>query len=399
MNKLSLLFAILAGTCAVLDGWPGAMGLAPWTLLTMSFAVMLAVTLLHAGANHLTSGLNSGQYSWQQRMRQRLGLEPAERMREASWLKASLMLLIWGSAPLLIMQLWGLGDVSRKILDRAISAGIPLGELTIVPAKVVLGVIVVALLITLIRSITHKLEHQWLASAQMDAPVREVIATLVGYAAIGVATMFALTVAGFDLSKLAFVAGALGVGIGFGLQNIVNNFVSGLILLFERPIRSGDFITIGSNEGWVRKIRIRATEVETLSHQHIIIPNSQFIAEPVTNWSLRDPTLRITLKVGVAYGSDTQLVKKLLIDVAEAHPLVLNKNQQIAPTPQVLFKSFGDSSLDFELKVFIQDASKRFVVTSDLNFAIDQAFREHQVTIPFPQRDLWFKNAIPNDAQ
>lgn len=395
MIRLTVLLALLALICLGLGYWPQTVAYAAWPLLAKTFGFLCALTLFHAASNRLTDGLNSGRHHWQQNVRTRLGLEPGEKMREATWLKWSTLLLIWGAAPLLILQWWGLGQTSRDLLDKAIRAGIPVGEVQIVPAKILLGIMMVALLITVIRTITARLEHGVLARTPMDPAVRESVATLIGYVAIAIAIVFALNVAGVDLSKMAFIVGALGVGIGFGLQNIVNNFVSGLIILFERPIRTGDYITIGGNEGFVRKIRIRATEMETLDHQHLIIPNSLYISEPVTNWSLRDPYLRITIAVGVAYGSDTELVKRLLLQVAHQHPLVLGPDQTEAPAPVVQFVAFGDNSLNFELKVYVREVAKRYMVRSDINFAIDAAFREHQVNIPFPQRELWFRNELP----
>ena len=175
------------------------------------------------------------------------------------------------------------------------------------------------------------------------------------------------------------------------MQNIVNNFVSGLILLFERPIRSGDYIDVNGTEGFVRKVRIRATEIETLNRQHVIVPNSDLLSNHVTNWMLRDRFGRITVGVGVAYGSDTALVKKLILGVANAHELVMGEDQTQVPHPLVWFADFSDSSLNFELKCFVRDVARRYAIASDLRFAIDQAFREHQVTIPFPQRDLWIR--------
>ena len=395
MSRLSVLIAVLALLCQALARWPDAPAWFDWGLLSHSLAIVLIGSVFHALVGSLVDGLNTGRFGWQRALRARLGLEPDEPMREAAWLKWSLALLVWGVVPVLILEAWGLGEVSRQLISRAAEAGISIGSVQIVPAKLLLGVVAMTVMITTARLLAHRLEHRWLANAQVEPSLRQTIATLFTYIAAIVAIMFGFTVAGFDLSSLALVAGGLGVGIGFGLQNIVNNFVSGIILLFERPIRPGDFITIAGNEGFVQRIRIRATEIETLNHQHIVIPNSQFIAEAVTNWSLRDPYLRITVGVGVAYGSDTQKVKRLLLEVAEAHPMVMGANQSEAPSPVVLFTAFGDSSLNFELKCFIRHVAKRHQVTSDLNFAIDEAFRTHGISIPFPQRDLWFRNAPP----
>jgi small-conductance mechanosensitive channel len=188
---------------------------------------------------------------------------------------------------------------------------------------------------------------------------------------------------GINLTGLAFFIGILSVGIGFGLQNIANNFVSGLILLFERPIKPGDMVSVGDTEGRVQEIQMRATTVLTRDNVTIIVPNSQLVSEKVINWSHKDPKVRIHIPIGVAYGSDVQLVTELLLKVAKGHPQVMDE-----PPPNVWFVDFGDSSLNFELLVWINNPILRKQIQSDLNYAIDAVFRQHNVTIPFPQRDL-----------
>lgn len=208
---------------------------------------------------------------------------------------------------------------------------------------------------------------------------------LVSFLFLIVAVMMALNILQIQLTGLTVVFGFLSVGIGFGLQNITSNFISGIILLFERPIRVGDRITVGDTVGLVRAINIRATLITTADNVDVIVPNSEFIEKAVINWTHRDKTIRLRVPVGVAYGSDTQLVKQLLIEAAKAHPKVLEQ-----PEPFVRFIQFGDSSLNFELLAWIPDAVFRLDVVSDLNFSIDDAFRANSVTIPFPQRDVHF---------
>jgi len=201
-----------------------------------------------------------------------------------------------------------------------------------------------------------------------------------------VAVLVALAMAEVNLTGLALVSGALALGIGFGMQEIANNFISGLILLFERPIRAGDFVTVGEVQGFVRSIRIRATEIETLDNQNVLVPNSELVSGRVINWVLRDTYGRLQIKIGVAYGSDIEAVRDILESISREHTEVITDGR--APAPRALFMGFGDSSLDFELRVRIQRIERRFSVVSDLNFAIDAAFREAGITIPFPQRDL-----------
>jgi uncharacterized protein YndB with AHSA1/START domain len=209
---------------------------------------------------------------------------------------------------------------------------------------------------------------------------------LFGYVGFVVAVLIALAIANVNLTGLALISTALALGIGFGMQEIANNFVSGLILLFERPIRAGDFVTVGEVEGFVRSIRIRATEIETLDNQNVLVPNSELVSGRVINWVLRDTFGRLQVRVGVAYGSDIETVRDILQTVAREHGEVITDGR--APAPRALFMGFGDSSLDFELRVRIQRIERRFSVVSDLNFAIDAAFRDADITIPFPQRDL-----------
>jgi small-conductance mechanosensitive channel len=204
------------------------------------------------------------------------------------------------------------------------------------------------------------------------------------------AVLFALSLAGIEFSNLAIVAGALSVGIGFGLQNVVNNFVSGLILLFERPVRTGDWIVVGTTQGTVKRISIRSTTVQTFDRADVIVPNSELISGQVTNWTLDTPWGRVCVPVGVAYGSDTAKVKEILLNIGKTHPLVV-QNNPYWPDPIVLFLAFGASSLDFELRVIVRNISEKMQVISDLNFAIDQAFRDNGIEIPFPQQDVYLK--------
>jgi small-conductance mechanosensitive channel len=186
------------------------------------------------------------------------------------------------------------------------------------------------------------------------------------------------------------VAGALSVGIGFGLQNIVNNFVSGLILLFERPIRKGDWIVVGGTEGYVKEIQIRSTRIQTFDRSDVIVPNSELISNQVTNWVLTNKTGRAVIPVGVAYGTDTEKVRNILLAIVENCESV--DKTGLVPKPLVLFRGFGDSCLDFELRVFLYNIDNRLSVISEINFAIDKAFREAGIVIPFPQRDLHVKS-------
>ncbi|MGB5422427.1 MAG: mechanosensitive ion channel domain-containing protein, partial [Desulfobacterales bacterium] len=199
--------------------------------------------------------------------------------------------------------------------------------------------------------------------------------------------LLALSTLGFEISKITIMLSALGIGIGFGLQGIVNNFVSGLILLFERPVRVGDTIEIDGKFSEIRKIGVRATTVLTRDRADLIIPNADLISNQVTNWTLRNRLARLIIPVGVAYGSDVSLVMETLMQCAQSNPKVAN-----LPAPKALFLSFGESTLDFELRVFLREFDERIDVKSDLHQAIDRRFREAKIEIAFPQRDVHLRN-------
>jgi small-conductance mechanosensitive channel len=220
--------------------------------------------------------------------------------------------------------------------------------------------------------------------------VQYTITTTLHYAILILGGLVALNILGFPLTNLALVAGALGVGIGFGLQNIVNNFISGLILLFERPIKVGDILVIDGQWGEVKEIRVRSTVFQTYDRYVLIIPNSELLSGKIVNWTHygRVPT-RLNLEVGVSYGADVRRVTRVLTEVCRANPRVLGD-----PPPVVLFKAYGDSSLDFTVRVFLQspEPKERTAATHELNSAIFEAFQREGIEIPFPQRDLYIKN-------
>lgn len=210
------------------------------------------------------------------------------------------------------------------------------------------------------------------------------------YIVMTIGTLFAFQFVGLDLSSLTVIFGLLSVGIGFGLQNIASNFISGLILLFERPIKVGDRVTVGDVEGIVSAINMRATTVNSLRNISIIVPNSDFISARVTNWSYGDPKIRVDIDVGVSYGSDLDTVLKALTEVAEENSDVLKY-----PRPQVLLMNFGDSSWNMQLRFWLASPEGYYRVRSAINCAIVRKFHERNIEIPFPQRDLHLRSPLP----
>lgn len=223
---------------------------------------------------------------------------------------------------------------------------------------------------------------------RLDIGIQHAITTITTYLIILFALIILLQTAGIDLTTLNVLVGALGIGVGFGLQNIVNNFISGLIILLERSIKIGDRIEVGNIEGDVVKIGGRSTTILTNDNISVVVPNSKFIIENVVNWSHNERTVRFRIPVSVAYGSDTKLVEKTLLEVAKENPDVLEN-----PEPAVRFIEFGDSGLLFELRAWTMTLiHKKGKLISSLNFAINDKFRERNIEIPFPQRDIHIRS-------
>jgi potassium efflux system protein len=230
------------------------------------------------------------------------------------------------------------------------------------------------------------LDGSVMSRGRLDTGVRNSIKTGIGYLGVAIAGLIGVSAAGIDLSNLALVAGALSLGIGFGLQNIVSNFVSGLILLAERPFKVGDWVSTGSTEGFVKKISVRATEIETFTRQSIIVPNSELINSPVGNWTHRNKLGRVDVPIGVSYNTDPRKLIEILTEIARGHELVLRN-----PEPVVHFSGFGDSSLDFVLKCHISDVLTGITVRTELSLRIFERLNAENIEIPFPQRDLNIK--------
>lgn len=286
------------------------------------------------------------------------------------------------SVPFIMLQ-WGYTWPDIREWYRQLFFGLHIGNTDVTFGALLASVIVFGLGFGAARLFQSWLDARVLQPAGISGGVRHSIRTAVGYIGIMVAALAAFSYAGFNLSSLAIVAGALSLGIGFGLQNLVNNFVSGLILLAERPIRVGDLVVVGGEEGYVRKISVRSTEVETFDRANVLIPNSYFISEKVKNWTLRNSVCRITLPLGVAYGSDPRQVQDLLLSIARDHPEVLT-----APEPSVTLDEFAPSNLHFTLCAFVGDIAKSGRIRSDLAMAIIEVLGKAGIAIPSGQTEI-----------
>jgi len=298
-------------------------------------------------------------------------------------LKGLFDVFVVGYAGFYLCVVWGLVDSVPQAWGRLLELGFHWGDTFVSVQMILLAVFVTYLSIVVSWILRALLEWEIFPRKGMDRGVRDSIKKLLHYSLVFVGLLLALSLAGIELKNFAVLAGAFGIGIGFGLQNIVNNFVSGIILLFERPIKVGDMVVIENEWGTVRKIGLRSTVVETIDQSEIIVPNSDLVSQKVTNWTLSTKMARVVLPVGVAYGSDLAKVLELLLAAAAGHEAVVKD-----PAPSAIFTAFGNSSIDFELRVWIGDISRRQVVRSELGQAVDRLFREAGVEIPFPQRDL-----------
>jgi len=298
-------------------------------------------------------------------------------------LKAGLLFLLL----LVLFQLWGIypsfGQAWQKIFDFRFA----IGDLTLSLGRILLSVFLVYVVVSGSWFIRAFLEGEVFPRRQLDRGASDAINKLIHYSFLFVGIMLAISLIGLNLTSFAFLTGAVGIGVGFGLQNIVNNFVSGLMLLFERPFKVGDMVVVDNETGTVRRIGLRSTIIETFDRSELIVPNSQFISGKVTNWTRSSQFARIRIPVGVAYGSDIQLVLRLLKEAAETDRRILRD-----PPPNPLFLRFGDNALEFELHAWIADVKERLAVTSHLCQEIAARFDEATVEIPYPQRDLHLRS-------
>ncbi|WP_414552369.1 mechanosensitive ion channel family protein [Anabaena sp. CCY 0017] len=300
------------------------------------------------------------------------------------WVWVSVILYITNLLP--FSRIWSY-RLANQLIQTLTSPILTLGQSQYSVIYLLILIVLLLGLMILAGAATNLLRTRILQFTGIDRGAQEAVAVITKYTIIIVGAIVLLQVWGLDLSSLTILASALGVGIGFGFQDIAKNFGSGVILLFERPIQVGDFVQVGEIEGTVERIGGRSTLLRTLDQISIIVPNSRFLEDKVINWSYKNPVSRLRIPVGVAYGSDISAVKKALLDAAFEQTGILK-----IPTPTIFFVGFGDSSLNFVLMVWTAKPSEQYLVKSNLYFRIEELFRKYHIQIPFPQRDLHIRS-------
>ncbi len=300
------------------------------------------------------------------------------------------ILAVFVSLRILGVRLYNFFDFAGEVLRFKLFT---LGETDVSLLTIIVMAVVVYVSTKLAKLVRNYFNKTVFPRLKIEPGLQFSLSKLIGYIVIAIGILIAIQGMGIRLSALTVFAGVLGVGIGFGMQSITANFVSGVAILFERPIKEGDMVKVGAMIGTVMKINLRATIIKTIDNEHLIVPNTQFVNATVENMSHSDPKLRLHVDVGVAYGTDPHLVREALLEAARATENILG-----VPEPDVLFTSFGDSALNFVLRVWVADPFMQLKVKSELHYAIVDQFRQREITIPFPQRDVHIRQ-LPRQAQ
>jgi potassium-dependent mechanosensitive channel len=347
--------------------------------LVLSSMVLAAAGVCYLAIRAATRGRQDGRVVVGELLETRFGLDQSRQRQLVRLLEVMLTLVLFLIAvPLLLLQ-WGFQGAEIRDWFKSAVFGFEVGHLKISPARILIGIGLFTGLLFLTRLVQRWLREGVLTQSRMDVGISNSIDMAVGYAGITLAALLAVSYAGFDITSLAIVAGALSVGIGFGLQSIVNNFVSGLILLVERPIKVGDWVALGDQQGNVRRISVRSTEIETFDKASLIVPNSELISGRVLNWTHRNLLGRVVIKFSLDGSADPEKVLKILLDCARANPQVMK-----TPEPLASLENFGPGLLEFALRATIGDVNRGLLVMTDLRLQILKELRRHNQIVSAP---------------
>lgn len=383
ISFFSLIIFCICGVINVLGYYTLAQHITYSGFLTFSIIFFLLL---------ITHGTNKGylllyqQQSTKSKMIKYFGYKGDQLFAEFLILKIVIQIMTIAICVYLIGQRWEFATDYFDVVYDQLLYGVHLANMTIYPTRILLGVVVFCSLFLVCRAVSTSISRHQQFEDEEETQVA--IASILMYIGFSIALISGFLIAGFNFTGLAIIAGALSVGIGLGLQSIVNNFVSGLILLIEKPIRPGDRINVDGIEGFVKKIRVRSTQIMTPSREDIIIPNSDLITRPVKNYMYSDRYCRINCDVSVSYGTDTFLVRDILLDIMNNHEEVIKVGRS---KPSVILRSFGNGALEFQFGCLIKDVNKKSTVQSELNFTIEQAFRDHHIELSSSQRDVNIK--------
>lgn len=379
---------LLTGGVLLLTTWVGYHELALLEVrgltLTAVFASFLWV--LFKLTSHIFIHLENDKFYFAKMLCKFFGVKAHKKLFELNLLKTSIYISLIYFSFVAFMFAW---DFPALFIDHAVRGffeGFNVFDVNVNFSRFITALLIFSALSLVTRLIVKSISLQSQSSIKRSRQVA--LASIVSYSGFAIALLVALLVAGVNFTGLAIVAGALSVGVGLGLQDIVKNFVAGIILLLEKSIKPGDRVIVGDTEGHVKKVRIRATQITTLQRSDVMVPNAEFINAQVTNYMFRSPILRIANTVGVAYGSDVEHVSELMLNIAKDHPSVINDDEHF---PRVLFRSFGESHLEFELRSFIVDINRKNIIASDINFKILEAFNAHDIEIPYPKIDMYIR--------
>lgn len=376
----------------LITNWIGLSQLSIYLLSGIAFS-LICITIFIIVNNlikYFFKKMSSTDANWQKELRRKLGLKPTAMIPELIWIRLVALTTLWFGLLLVLLKIWKLSSSDYQKFLSALLEGFQVASFEIFPLRIITSLLFFSILVIATRWLKTFIINKYSIDESNKGTVLA-FATMLGYVGFILSFVFALVIAGVNFSGLALIFGALSVGIGFGLQNIVNNFVSGLILLIERPIKVGDRIIVSNIEGVVANINIRSTQVRTIKQYDVIVPNSELVSGAVTNLVFGDYIGKIYVPVGVQYGSDMQKVRRTLAKVADAHEDV------ISDTIDVLMMGFGDNSVNFELRCTVSDVNKHIQIKSDLLYATEVALKEAGIKIPFPQRDLHFISSFKDN--